>query len=558
MAIKTRNATSGRDPRLPETQKRVPTDVVGRAEGERYPIILPAVGSYPEVRLEVTIRSKIKFSLRAREPAAIKLRRKSVELQFEQIFAHIRSGSADLTHRQTVALSGEVYRLYVERFHEEPGEPEDWESWKAFTWAAIDGRVSNPPALSWQNFMNERHLALGHFGVDSGPKLLDIIEALPPGDPTLSLELRFGLLTTYVLNLHGYKITAESRLKLLRQVGAAALDAGWAMKRAALGDYTPDEAAKRFPPIEPKRSRDLITLTKVFDHWRTETQPAGSTLTTWRPVIQSLLKHTNNVTVDQLTMRDINTWKDMLVAEGRPAKTINGTHLACVRAILAHGVRNGLVSQNVAIGVKVLDKRRAGTNKLPYEDAEVVKLLALAENEQLPARKWIPLLAACTGARAGELAQLWAERVREKEGVLGLEISPAEDGGSLKNEGSERFVPLHPAAIDAGFLEFVQTKRHGPLFYGRATGRGNRHASKGTVNHLASWIRKQPGFDNPRKAPNHALRYWWKRTADRVGIHSTRADYIQGHKTPGEATRYRSFDFQKLAEDVARIPIPPV
>jgi integrase len=255
-------------------------------------------------------------------------------------------------------------------------------------------------------------------------------------------------------------------------------------------------------------------------------------------------------------MRDLITWKDKLVAEGRSASNINGTYLACVRAILSHGVRNGFLPQNVASGIGVKEKRVAGQTMLPYEDREVAVLLALAAEQQLAARRWIPLLAACTGARAGELAQLWAERVREFNGVLAMQLRPAEDGGSFKNVGSERVVPLHPALLGAGFLEFVKTKGRGPLFYGRVTGHGERHASKGTVNHLAGWIRKQPGFDDPRKAPNHALRHWWKSVASRVGIPDSRADAIQGHRTQGEAARYRHFNLETLAEDVARIPIP--
>jgi integrase len=225
-------------------------------------------------------------------------------------------------------------------------------------------------------------------------------------------------------------------------------------------------------------------------------------------------------------------------------------------ALLSHGVRNGLLAQNVASGIGVKGKLRAGENMQPYEDAEVAALLALAAKEQHAARRWIPLLAACSGARAGELAQLWAERVREIDGVLAMELRPAEDGGSFKNAGSERTVPLHPALAEAGFLDFVEQQGRGPLFYGRATGRGERHASKGTVNHLAGWIRKQPGFDNPRKAPNHALRHRWKSTAAKVGIPDSRADAIQGHKPQGEGTRYRHLKLKTLAEDVARIPIP--
>lgn len=73
-----------------------------------------------------------------------------------------------------------------------------------------------------------------------------------------------------------------------------------------------------------------------------------------------------------------------------------------------------------------------------------------------------------TGPRVGELTQLWGDRVRVEGGVRVIRIEPASDGGSLKNEGSERTAPLHPVLIESCFLVFART-RTGPLFYGRSS-----------------------------------------------------------------------------------------
>lgn len=558
MGLRMTTATTRRDSSYRQFRKRVPAEIVARALGRSYPITLPAFGPTPEEIVKVKIRPAISFSLRVRDPAAAKMRVGAVGAQLERIFASLRADPVELTHKQAVALSGEIYRLVVARFEVEPGESGDWEAWKGFHWAAMEGRIPNPPTISWPEIMNERNAALGAFGVSHGPVLLDVIESLPPGDSARSLEVRFGLLASWVLARHGLEVTESSRIKLLRQVAEAALDAGWAMKRASQGDYAPDPKANRFPPVTQNNTDAGISLASLFEHWQRETKPSPATLATWKPVVVSLRVHVEDQSVARLTIRDITNWKDNLIAQGRSASNINGSYLACVHALLAHGVRNGLVSQNVAAGIGVKVKRVAGTGMLPYEDAEVEALLTLAAKQDHPARRWIPLLAACSGARAGELAQLWAERVREIDGVLAMELRPAEDGGTFKNAGSERLVPLHPALVEAGFLNFVQEKKRGPLFYGRVTGRGERHASKGTVNHLAGWIRKQSGFDNPRKAPSHALRHWWKSTASRVGIPDSRADAIQGHSTQGEAARYRHFDLKTLAGDVVRMPIPRI
>lgn len=103
-----------------------------------------------------------------------------------------------------------------------------------------------------------------------------------------------------------------------------------------------------------------------------------------------------------------------------------------------------------------------------------------------------------------------------------MKIAPAEDGGSLKNEGSERDVFIHLALLKRGFLEFVKSRGDGPLFYGRGRTKsrpsaspGRRHTSKGVANHLAKWIREN-GFTDKRKAPNRAFRHWFKTACQRA------------------------------------------
>ena len=439
-----------------------------------------------------------------------------------------------------------------------PGEPEDWEAWKGFHWAAMEGRIPNPPTISWREIMNERNDALGIFGVASGPVLLDAIEDLPPGDSARSLEVRFGLLASWVLARHGLEITPNSRLLLLRKVAEAALDAGWAMKRASLGDYTPDPKANRFPPIEAKSGRENVTLTNLFDRWQAETKPAASTLSTWRGVVRSLREHLKHDDAGRITADDVIGWKDSLVAAGRSGKTINDGHLAALRALLTFGVSNRLLPTNVAVGVRVAAKRKAGEGRLPYTDAEVGRLLGLARGEGAAHLRWLPWLAALTGARIGELAQLWGSRVIIIDGIHVLELRPAEDGGSFKNEGSERTVPLHPAIIAEGFLDFVKVRGKGPLFYGRSSGDPTRkHASKGVSNRVGEWVRAS-GFTDPRKDPNHALRHWFKSAASRAGVQDSVVDAIQGHAGKSDADDYRHFGPPELFRAVASIPVPTI
>jgi integrase len=367
------------------------------------------------------------------------------------------------------------------------------------------------------------------------------------------LESRFGEITNWILVHNDLEVDEQTRKALLVEVYKAAQYAGWRLKRNAEGDYRPDDNEKRFPPFE---KRPHLTLTELFERWKSEVRPAISTTITWRVALKSLTNYLGHESMRQITNADVIGWKDYLVAKGLKSTTINNSYLAGLRTIFNFGVSNKLISNNPAENVKMANRKTSEQRQLPYNDEEVARLLWLAKQQANPARRWLPWLAALSGARIGEVAQLWGSAIKIENGIHFMEIKPAPDGGSLKTRNSERKVPLHPALIKDGFLDFVKTKGEGPLFYRRSSGDQNKqHASRGVSNHLGAWIREQ-GFRDPRKAPNHGFRHWWKSTAARIGMQDSLADAIQGHAGHSVASTYRHFDLETLAKGIASIPVP--
>ena len=167
----------------------------------------------------------------------------------------------------------------------------------------------------------------------------------------------------------------------------------------------------------------------------------------------------------RVTKADIIAWKDKLLAAGLSARGIKYGHLAAPQAIYNRAMANGILLDNPFLGVTIPLRKKAGTKMLSYTNDEVARILALAEGETKPDRRWLPWLMALSGARVGELVQLWGRRIVNSDGVWMMKIAPAEDGGTLKNEGSERDVPIHPAVLERGFFDFVKSRGDGPLFY---------------------------------------------------------------------------------------------
>ena len=358
MGLRMTTASKRSDSEKQQYRRRVPADVLERASGRVYPIVLPSVGPVAEEGVDVRIRPAISFSLRVVGEAAGKIRAAAVNAQIDAIFEGVRAGPVELTHRQIIRFAGDVYRLLFASFNDEPGEPMHWEAWKAFTWAAIEGRVANPPPASWREFMTDHHAAHGHFGVDQGPELLDAVESMPPGDNTNSLELRFGNLAMWVLARHGLEITPNSRRRLLVQIGEASLKAGVRLKRASLGDYSPDPAEQSFPAAAPETSCSAVPMTVLFEDWWREAKAAGrkpSTYESYEKTVRYLVEFLKRDDATSITPEDIVAFKnyrmktpDKRTGKVPTAKTVKDSDLAALKTLFGWAVMNRKLSANPA------------------------------------------------------------------------------------------------------------------------------------------------------------------------------------------------------------------
>jgi integrase len=272
------------------------------------------------------------------------------------------------------------------------------------------------------------------------------------------------------------------------------------LQSVAEGDYGPDPNAGRFPPLKEAAhpaagwSRSgALTFSELLGRWERERTPAPKTISSFKSAVRDFERHVGHDRVGKIVKQDVISWKDAMVVQGLSTKSINDAKLAPIKALLSYAAANALLDANPATGVRVLEKKRAGKTRLPYSDEDVGRILARADAEAVADRRWLPWLLATSGARIGELAQLWGQRIVRVNDIWVMQIRSAEDGGYLKNAVSERDVPLHPTLIDRGFVDFVKSRGDGPLLYaGRHSKRRTpaaRHASVGVSNRLSAWIR---------------------------------------------------------------------
>lgn len=530
---------------------RTPSDILRTLDVDRALLTFEQCMGSPAFVAHPRIGAEVKFSLKTRDHTIAEIRKNQASVALAKLWAARRSAPRRLTHMQIMGLAGLVHELWVEQFEQEPGERAAWVAHKALNRAVQEGRLINVPPIIPGQMLDERELAIEEFG-DNLTAGINALPVLPDHDQ--GLENRFGPLCDWVLTQNTIRVDYATRKRLLTAIAMAGQTAPRRLKENAAGSYGSDTYLEQYPKFRSER-----TLTEVFEQWRVETRPAPSSVSNWRGHLTSLQNFVGHDDVGRLTKQDIVSWKDKLVQDGLAGKTINDGYLACIKRLLNYEVDNHRLTENVAGKISVSTRGQAGETQLPYATEEVAQVLKLARQQKSKALRWLPWLAALSGSRIGEVAQLWGSSIRRVGQTWVMSIRAAPDGGRLKNRWSERDTPIHQAIIDEGFLDFVAECGQGPLFYMRSSGDPNKkHATKSVCNRVAAWIRSQEGFQDPRKAPNHAFRHWFKTELGGLGVPDSLSDAIVGHGKKSDADKYRHYTVQVKAPVVNRVQVSVV
>lgn len=142
--------------------------------------------------------------------------------------------------------------------------------------------------------------------------------------------------------------------------------------------------------------------------------------------------------------------------------------VAMISSFMGWAEKRGWVEKNYFSGFKLKDTRKASSKRLPFDERDLREIgKNLPSLKQAGAKRawqhWLPILGYYTGCRIEELCQLEKADVRQTNGIWYLDINAA-NGKNLKNQASERKVPMHPDLFARGFLEWVDGRHDGPLF----------------------------------------------------------------------------------------------
>lgn len=216
-------------------------------------------------------------------------------------------------------------------------------------------------------------------------------------------------------------------------------------------------------------------------------------------------------------------WTKALTDGGMDKRTV-ANHCSHVAQLFDFLARQGQFdAPNPVKGLVVMklrEKRQRKAEGIGWEPFEPAQLRAIYDPANLSRKRaphvaWCALLGLYSGARVGELAQVYLRDFVEEDGIWCLRLVTESDGQSQKTESSRRLVPLHPDLEKAGLREYVEGRRtggHDRLFDVNLSGKAGVGAA--VSSGFSYYILTQLGL-KPRRA---------KAT---IGFHSLRSNVIQ-------------------------------
>jgi integrase len=127
-------------------------------------------------------------------------------------------------------------------------------------------------------------------------------------------------------------------------------------------------------------------------------------------------------------------------------------------ASVHYGTKNPMIGLSIKVSAKV-KASKARDALSDYQIRQLFREIPIITEHRLPYRAWLPRLAAYTGARLGELAQLYIDDFSVIDGYPCILIRETHPDQSIKTATSERVIPIHPKLIEMGFLKF-KDKQH--------------------------------------------------------------------------------------------------
>jgi len=182
-----------------------------------------------------------------------------------------------------------------------------------------------------------------------------------------------------------------------------------------------------------------------------------------RQVFKAMLKLIGDLRLNEFSLGKALEYKKHFISSSKLSVITVNKKLIRVSALLQWAsIHYGTKNPMIGLSIKVSAKVKVSNARDALSETKIRQLFreAPVTNElKAPYRAWLPRLAAYTGARLGELAQLYLDDFSVIDGHPCILIRASHPDQSIKTATSERVIPIHPKLIAMGFLSFVEKQR---------------------------------------------------------------------------------------------------
>jgi integrase len=465
-----------------------------------------------------------------------------IDSRIAALRAKQRGEGHDLSHREAHALAGEWYRWFVGQHEEDPGKSSRWDGLREALWHLLELVAAD---------YETREIDI------EAPEVREEIH------PKLADEAK----TAQFLASKGEVLTPAAMELFLDAVLQEFLAAAGLLKRRASGDYSPDQHLQTLPEYRkasPVARRSGKTAMQLFEGYIPASDLAVGTVVRWRVVFTTLDAYLAGRDFDAVSEDEAQRWVTALVTKKRSAFTVMNIWVTALKAVGTWAGKQRLIARNPFTDCAVPVRKKTRHRETQAFSSDEIRLIlsnasAIRDTTRpaMAACRWVPWVCAYSGARAGEITQLRGQDVIERDGIKALRITP--DAGPIKTRQA-RTVPLHEHLIAQGFLDFVNFKGKGPLFYyaeqeapTRDITNPQRPRAVRARSRLGEWVRSI-GVADKEASPTHGWRHTFKQIADRQGISDRVSDAITGHAPPTQGRAYGAPTLEDMANALKLFP----
>lgn len=253
---------------------------------------------------------------------------------------------------------------------------------------------------------------------------------------------------------------------------------------------------------------------------------------------KTLNRFTGSISWNTHSRAEVTAMRDSMIAEGLAPSTVNKL-LAKLSACINWAKLNGHINHDYTKGLKL---RGIESSRKAFSEEELKAIAKTVCEEPETIKRLYGQVAMITGARAGEVAQILKEDIKEADGVWVIDIN---DNGpkTLKTKHSKRCIPLTDGALGfalADFLSHVEglSGPSAPVF----------NMSRDVAS---KWFNEKVLPKAMNKTPDHVLHSLRHTVASRLkvsGCSETDAESILGH-----ASQSLSFSLYGKGQAINRI-----